>query len=83
MEEKQTTDNFGHGLACLRIKRGIVVDIESLMDLHFLSMSYLKIVQLSIKVLLFYYNLNAHLPSGFYCNFQEIKCQAHSSVSSN
>lgn len=69
MEEKKITDSFGHGLTYLGIKRRIVVDIKSLMDLHFLSMSYWKIIQLSIKVLLFYYNLNAHLHSSFYCNF--------------
>lgn len=40
MEEKKIADSFGRDLTYLCIKRRIVVDIKSLMGLHFLSMSY-------------------------------------------
>lgn len=46
MEEKQITDGFGHGLACLEIKSSIVMNIKSVTGLYFLNMIYLKIVQL-------------------------------------
>lgn len=46
MEEKQFTDSFGHGLACLDIKSSIIVNIENATGLYFLNMSYLKRISL-------------------------------------